>query len=186
MVKSEARRTPTFAQLGLAVSATLAACSPEASAPAASAAATPDKVRAAVMRCASDEMPHLIGLANAGAVDADYAASARAGAKRCKAAVAELRTMKAPLECIQTAEQFETLHWSLSSALSGQPKPNWESGVTVTMALAGSCADAAHFPSAGKSPDQDAATAASAAAAAAQAAAADAIAAAEEVQRNAR
>ncbi|WGU40340.1 hypothetical protein [Phenylobacterium sp. NIBR 498073] len=105
----------------------------------------------------SDDTPHLMGLAEAGAVDPDYAANARANAQRCKAAITKLRRMKAPTECIQTAEQIETLQWALSTALSGQRTNASDRGLMTTMDLAASCAEVARFPKVAPSAEVEAA-----------------------------
>lgn len=152
--------------------------------------ANPAAIQAAIMSCMSDDTPHLMGLAEAGAVDPDYASNARANAQRCKAAITKLRQMKAPAECIQTAEQIETLQWALSTALAGQRTNASDRGLMTTMDLAASCAEVAHFPKVAPSAEAEAAAKAAqqateAAQAAAQAAT-DAMEAATTASRAAR
>lgn len=109
------------------------------------------------MSCMSDDTPHLMGLAEAGAVDPGYAANARANAQRCKAAITKLRQMKAPTECIQTAEQIETLQWALSTALSGQRTNASDRDLMISIDMASSCGKAAHFPEVALSAEAEAA-----------------------------
>ena len=146
--------------------------------------ASPATIQATLGKCVGEEFPHLMGVAFAGAVDRDYAEQAKTAARTCKAAIMELKRLKAPEACIATAQNVEALQWKLSKVFDGQADNTWPSSLGVLEGLSESCAQAANFPKPPPNPEADSARlAAETATKEAEKAAAEATAAAAAAQK---
>ena len=132
-----------------AIASMVVACGPKPASPAA--------IQAAMGRCMDDQFLHLMSVAFAGAVDRDYAEQAKAAARTCKAAIVELKRLKAPEACIATAQDIEALQWKLSRVLDGQADNAWMLGLGDSEGLAEACAQAANFPKPPPNPEADSA-----------------------------
>lgn len=160
----------------LATAGMMVACAPKP--------ASPVAIQAAMGRCMDDQFLHLMSVAFAGAVDPDYAEQAKAAARTCKGAIADLKRLKAPEACISHAQDIEALQWKLSRVLDGQTDDTWMIGLGASEGLAEACAQAANFPKPPPNPEADSARlAAETAAREAEKATAEATAAAAAAQK---